>query len=201
VALTSDHGVAPFPEVRSRDPNQGAGRVNLLPITSTLFASLRAAGVDSTGFAFEDGILALSADGLARAGLNPEAVARTFAEEVVKVPGVLRADRVRTLAQRDTTVDYVARRWLHMLPRDVQADVVVTLKPYWYWHDITYASHGTPHDYDARVPIIFYGAGIRPGRHTTRALVVDIAPTLALLVRVPPQEPLDGRVLRAVLQP
>lgn len=199
IALTSDHGVTPLPGSRSRYPNQGAGYVNLAPVVGPLFGSLRSAGVDTTGFAFEEGILILDPDALARARLNPDAVTRTFATEVAKVPGVLRVDRVRDLARRDTTTDYVARRWLHMLPPELPAAAVVTLKPYWYWHGVTYPTHGSPHDSDAGVPIIFYGNGIRPGRYDDRVLVVDIAPTLAAIARARPTERLDGRVLRRIL--
>ncbi|HSA55371.1 MAG TPA: alkaline phosphatase family protein [Gemmatimonadaceae bacterium] len=199
IAMTSDHGVTPLPEARSRYPNQGAGRVNLGPIVNPLFASLRSAGVDTTAFAFEEGILILEPEALAHARLNVDAVARTFTTEVVKVRGVLRADRVRDLARRDTTTDYVARRWLHMLPPELPAAVVVTLRPYWYWHGVTFPTHGSPHDSDAGVPIVFYGNGIRPGRYDDRALVVDIAPTLAAIARVRPAERLDGRPLRRAL--
>lgn len=201
VALTADHGVAPFPGVRSRYPNQGAGHVNLGPVVNSLNASVRAAGADTSAFRYDEGILFLDNEALTRAGLNPEAVTRVFAQEVAKVPGVLRVDRVRDLASRDTTTDYVARRWLHMLPPELPAAAVVTTKPYWGWEGIPVAMHGSPHDYDARVPIIFYGAGIRPGRRTERALVVDIAPTLAALLKVRPLERLDGRVLQAALRP
>lgn len=199
IALTADHAVTPLPEARSRYPNQGAGRVNLAPVVNALFANLRSAGVDTTAFAFEEGILILEPDALARAKLNADAVTRTFATEVAKVPGVLRVDRVRDLARRDTTRDYVARRWLHMLPADLPAAAVVTLKPYWYWYGVTFPTHGSPHDSDAGVPIIFYGNGIRAGRYADRALVVDIAPTLAAIARVRPTERLDGRVLRRAL--
>lgn len=202
IALTSDHSVTPLPGTKSRYPNQGAGKVNLVPAVIPLFASLRAAGVDTSGFAFdEEGILYLDAAALTRAGLRADAVTRTFATEVMKVPGVLRVDRVSTLAQRDTSTDYVARRWLHQLPPDVPAAAVVTLRPYWYWQSATYATHGSPHDSDANVPIIFYGAGIKPGRNARRALVVDIAPTLAAILGVRPMELLDGRVIREAIRP
>lgn len=199
LALTADHAVTPLPEARSRYPNQGAGRVRLGQVLGPFFAGLRAAGVDSTAYDFDEAILFLNDDALRRAGLDPDAVAQRFATEVARIPGVLRADRVRTLAQRDTTRDYVARRWLHMLPPEMPAAVVVTLRPFWYWDGVNYATHGSPHDSDARVPIIFYGAGIRAGRHRDRALVVDIAPTLAALAGVRPMERLNGRVLRAAL--
>jgi predicted AlkP superfamily pyrophosphatase or phosphodiesterase len=203
IALTSDHSVTPLPDSKSRYPNQGAGKVNLAPAIVPLFASLRAAGVDTSAFAFEEGegILYLDAAALTRAGLRADAVARTFAAEVQKVPGVLRVDRVSALPTKDTTTDYVARRWLHMLPPDLPAAAVVTLKPYWYWRGVNFATHGSPHDSDAQVPIIFYGAGIKPGRNARRALVVDIAPTLASIVGVRPMEPLDGHVLREAIRP
>lgn len=201
-AMTADHSVTPLPGTKSRYPNQGAGKVNLRPAIVPLFASLRAAGVDTSGFGFDDeGILKLDNAALERAGLRTEAVVRTFATELMKVPGVLRVDRVATLASKDTTTDYVARRWLHMLPPDLNAAAVVTLKPYWYWSTVNFATHGTPHDSDANVPILFYGASIKPGRSTRRTLVVDIAPTLAQIIGVRPMERLDGHVVREALRP
>ena len=154
------------------------------------------------GFAFDDeGILYLDDAALTRRGLRTEAVARLFANAVMQIPGVLRVDRVPTLATKDTTTDYVARRWFHMLPPDLNAAAVVTLKPFWYWSGVNFATHGSPHDSDANVPIIFYGAGIKPGRNTRKALVVDIAPTLAEIIGVRPMERLDGRPLRDALKP
>ena len=200
-ALTADHAVSPLPNTKSRYPNQGAGYVNPTPAIVPLFASLRAAGVDTSAFAFDEGILYLNDAALTRAGLRSDAVTRTFATEVMKVPGVLRVDRVSALATKDTSSDYVARRWLHQLPPDVvDASAVVTLRPYWYWAGYNIATHGSPHDPDANVPIIFYGAGIKPGKNTRRALVVDIAPTLAAIIGVRPMERLDGHPLREAIR-
>jgi predicted AlkP superfamily pyrophosphatase or phosphodiesterase len=202
IALTSDHGVTPLPEANSRYPNRGAGKVNIRPAIVPLFARLRAARVDTSGFWFDDeGILHLDDVALARAGLRADAVTRMFVAEVQKVPGVLRVDRVATLATKDTTRDYVARRWLHMLPPGMNAAAVVTLRPYWYWSTVNFATHGSPHDSDAHVPIIFYGAGVKPGRTAKRVLVVDIAPTLAHIVGVHPMERLDGHILQEAVKP
>ncbi len=43
-------------------------------------------------------------------------------------------------------------------------------------------SHGTPWDYDARVPLIFWGRGVRAGRTASPAATVDLAPTLGRLL-------------------
>ena len=47
--------------------------------------------------------------------------------------------------------------------------------------------------------MIFYGPAFRPGRYTERALVADMAPTLARVIGVTPIERLDGRVLQRAL--
>ena len=61
-------------------------------------------------------------------------------------------------------------------------------------------SHFTPYNYDSHVPVIFFGAGIKPGWHRERIQVNDIAPTLAALMDVEPPSGAFGRVLTEVLQ-
>ncbi|WP_300974318.1 alkaline phosphatase family protein [Sphingomonas sp. LHG3406-1] len=47
------------------------------------------------------------------------------------------------------------------------------------------ASHGTPWDYDRRVPVIFMAKGLKPATPATSADTVDILPTLASWVGLP----------------
>ena len=82
-----------------------------------------------------------------------------------------------------------------MLPVDGAIRAVATLEPFSYWQGVTYATHGAPHDHDADVPVLFWGAGIRAGHRGGDARVVDMAPTLAAWLRIRPLETLDGRVL------
>jgi arylsulfatase A-like enzyme len=203
IALTADHGVAPFPEVHSgRYPNQGAGYVNLAGFSEYVRQALPRHGVDTTAWRFAEGVLYLDKPALRAGGLDPDSLARAFAANAKSVPGVARADLVATLAQRDTVHDFIARRWFHMFPSDlVAAEMVITLKPYWYWGDPGgSASHGSVYDYDAWVPIIFYGRPFKPGHYGGVARVVDMAPTLAAVLGVRPSEPLDGHVLAQVLR-
>ena len=63
-------------------------------------------------------------------------------------------------------------------------------------HDtIPGTSHGTPWDYDARVPLVFWGRGVRPGRVEAPAATVDLAPTLGRLIGLD-YPPGDGAALR-----
>jgi hypothetical protein len=60
------------------------------------------------------------------------------------------------------------------------------------------SGHGTTYWYDRHVPMIFMGAGIKPGRDDTRAATVDFAPTLARLLGVRAPGDLDGHPLTGV---
>jgi predicted AlkP superfamily pyrophosphatase or phosphodiesterase len=83
-------------------------------------------------------------------------------------------------------------------------DLVVLLKPYVTSYekptkvDEHYiSSHGSPWDYDRRVPIIFWWPGIQGFEQPAAVETVDIAPTLADLIglKVAPNA-MDGRVLQ-----
>jgi len=55
--------------------------------------------------------------------------------------------------------------------------------------------HGLPYDDDARVPLIFLGAGIKPGLREEKVLATDLAPTLARLLGVELAPRAPSRVL------
>jgi hypothetical protein len=57
--------------------------------------------------------------------------------------------------------------------------------------------HGSAYVYDRAVPLIFLGAGVRPGLRLEPARTVDLAPTLAHLAGAAAPGDLDGRVLPA----
>jgi hypothetical protein len=155
---------------------------------------------DGNGFSFESGVLELDRTALAKAHVNQDSLLRALRAEFLRVPGVARADRISELARADTAKDNVARRWLHMFSDDNGASLVVSLAPYNYWLSSYSAQHGSPNDSDARVPIIFYGNAVKPGRYPEFARVVDMAPTLAAIVHATPQEKLDGRILQDAIR-
>jgi len=212
IALTADHGLTPFPEVHAHDPNTDAIRVDVRPVMQQLSNSLAAAGVPGdgltyifgiykgNGFLFHSGMLELDRPALARANINQDSLVQSVRSAFLQVPGVARADRISELAQRDTVNDGIARRWLHMFSDENQTALVVSLAPYNYWLGSFYAQHGSPNDPDAHVPIIFYGRDVRPGRYSEFARVVDMAPTLAAIVRVTPTEKVDGHVLQHAIR-
>lgn len=200
VALTGDHGVAPFPEVRASGAAAEALHVDVGPQLAAVYARLTAAKVDSAAFDWQGELLLVDREALRAGGIDADSLVARFAAELRRVPGIARVDRPADLAQADTARDRIARRWLHMLPPDLPVALVVTLEPYHVWGRTSYAQHGTPNDYDTHVPLIFSGPPFRAGRYDGFVRVVDAAPTLARVVGVQPTEPLDGRVLERALR-
>ena len=200
-ALTADHAVAPYPSQHVHDQNAGAMYVDVGPRVAQVRASLQTMGAQKNAFAFNDGVAMIDRQELAAAHVNADSLILAFRDSILKVPGVRRADRIRDLVRADTVHDDIARRWLHMFDSDSVYALVVTLTPYSYWGKPGgSAEHGSPYDYDAHVPMIFYGAAFKPGKYAERVRVVDMAPTLARVEGVKPLQKLDGHVLTAALR-
>lgn len=196
IALTADHGVASFPELYAQRTGANAFHVDVSRTLSTVRSAMAARGADSSALQFDAGMIMLDRRVMTRAKINADSLLRALARTLASLPGVLRVNRPSDLGMRDTTSDVFARRWLHTIPPDLPVELVVTLRPnsVW-WTTPRYAQHGTPHDYDAHVPVILYGPPFSAGRRTRYARVVDIAPTLAWATSTVPLETLDGRVL------
>ena len=60
--------------------------------------------------------------------------------------------------------------------------------------------HGSPWDYDAKIPLLWYGEPfMRKGAFTAKAALQDIAPTIMTLLRIPVPTTMTGRVLDEAL--
>lgn len=197
VVLTSDHGVQPIPALARRRGEATGDQgliVSIRPVVSRFRAALQAAGVDSAALAHEAEVITLAREPVRGAGLNADSIVSAFRDAALQVRGIARVDRLRDIRRADFALDPVARRWAHQMPDNSTADLVITLTRYSYWYPAT-ATHGSPYDLDAHVPVIFFGPWFRPGRYTEFTRTVDIAPTLAAVLGVQPAERLDGVVL------
>ena len=103
--------------------------------------------------------------------------------------GVASKSRVGTLMQR---------AW----NRQLSGDLMVVTAPYTsFGSGSSGATHGTPYNYDSNVPLLMMGGRwIRPGVQAGYTEVVDIAPTLAQILRLRPPAAAEGRVLTEALR-
>ncbi|HUF28460.1 MAG TPA: alkaline phosphatase family protein [Gemmatimonadaceae bacterium] len=199
IALTSDHGVASFPELSAQGFAPGARRVDLEHLVGAARSQMREHGVDTLSVELDRGIFFMDRRAFAGRSLDPDDVLRRFAAGAREMPGVLRVDALDDLERLERRGDPIARRWRNLIPPYAPAELVITLEPHNVWLTLPNARHDSPHDYDTHVPLILYGPWFAPGRRDEFVRVVDLAPTLARLLGVRASEPIDGRVLPRAL--
>ena len=203
-AVTGDHGVSPIPALARRlglaTDDQGVVVPAIGEVIAETRAGIAAAGGDSSAFMFDAPLVGIDRARLGGAGptrgtpLKADSILDAFRREALRVRGIARVDYMRDIRKADFAADPIARRWNNHVGNNPVVDLVITLTRYSYWYRAT-ATHGSPYDQDASVPIIFYGPWAKPGRYTEFARTVDMAPTLAQMLRVKPTEKLDGVVL------
>lgn len=98
-------------------------------------------------------------------------------------------------------------RWLQMFARGYfpgrSGQVFVVPKPgdFVTSRDPLYLyMHGSPHDYDVRIPLLLHGAAfVTPGRYTGPATQQDIAPTIGAIIGAPAAATYTGRILKEAI--
>ncbi len=204
VALTADHGVADIPEQLKKN-GVDAGRVITNEISESIENLLKARwgpGKYIARHLYTD--LYLQPGVYDRLMGDPQTW-KLVRETVLAIPGVYRVfAREEILACPDTgdPVMISVKRSFH---HERSGDLVLTPKQNWFFVNASRsnppgaaATHGTGHPYDTRVPVILFGAGIRPGGYPGAASPADIAPTYAALAAIHFPKT-DGRVLSEAL--
>ena len=79
-------------------------------------------------------------------------------------------------------------------------DLVVLDKPGYIEYGATGTSHGTPYAYDTHAPLLFYGWKIKHGESFDKKEITQIAPTLALKLKLEMPNGTEGKVLTEVLE-
>ncbi|MFT7680406.1 MAG: hypothetical protein ACI8QC_004412 [Planctomycetota bacterium] len=203
--LTADHGVLPLIESLQA---QGVPTRRIGPATQrALQVRVEAAVAEATGLKGEQ-LLRFPTDGtnfdfdlaaLAAAGLDVDRVRTIVAKAAVGENWVQAAYTRAELLSNLPTDDPMLRLCRASNTADRGHDVQVVMEP----HCLIYTpkwgktgtSHGSPHSYDRRIPLIFYGPSFPAEARADEAGSQDVVPTLLELLGMAPIGPLDGRTL------
>ena len=204
LAFSSDHGVSTLPEQTFPAPAGGrgaggggvTGRVTAANIANAVEAALdKQFGRGHYVEAMATPYLYLVPGVLERIRANPSAMQAVQAA-VLGVRGIEKLYWSADVAAATPTTDPTLIGLRRSYYRGRSGDLVVVFER--NWTGATGANHGSPQDYDTRVPLAFLGAGIAPGQHASVASPADIVPTLSALTGVRMSRT-DGRVLREAL--
>lgn len=198
--LGSDHGVTPMPELNipGTDPNRG--RVDFRPVFESAWIRMLLAGVSPSALRFDSGVITLDRSALHQRQMNGDSLITALRSSLLRLPGVIRVDRVGELAGMAARGDNIGRKWFQSIPEGSNSELTVTMKEGYYFWETREATHGTVYDLDSRIPVFFMGSMFKPGRYTDSVRSVDIAPTLAAALGVKPTERVDGEVIQSVLR-
>jgi predicted AlkP superfamily pyrophosphatase or phosphodiesterase len=194
MVLTSDHGVAAIPQtvgaarIATDDIRERIEETLVQQFGGTQSGARYVANVTFTNVYFADGVWN-------RVAADEEAWWRVEAA-VIGMPGVARVLRVDRLDS--SSPDAEIRAAALSTVADRSGDIIVVPRLHWTVGpraDQSATTHGTAHPYDRQVPLILFGAGIKPGRLSGTASPADIAPTVAYISGVT-MPPVEGRVLK-----
>ena len=206
VVLTADHGGFDLPERLALQGLPQAARVDpgLVPeaLGKTIAGKLKIAGVEPLLYGdgpFGDFYLNRALRPKQRKAVlgelkalvaHPQVAAVFTAEELAKAPAPAGSPETWTLIDRARASFRAGRSGDAVILLD-RAIVPIPKPAPGYT-----ATHGSPWDYDRRVPILFWRKGMAGFEQPSPVETVDIAPTLAALIglRVPETE-FDGRCL------
>jgi predicted AlkP superfamily pyrophosphatase or phosphodiesterase len=202
IALTSDHGVSPIPEyLMAHVPGASAGRIPGDLVRNTAEASLTTVFGRPPAPSWVEAVVErnvyLRRTALQKKNISLSRAAAIVAEKLRQLPGVAHAWNLLDLSGSDGT-GLTERVRLSYRP-DRCGEVFYMLKPFYLEGGHSGTSHGDPYDYNAHVPLILMGVGIRQGVYDQDASPADLAPTLSALLGVEFPSGRTGKVLREAL--
>lgn len=184
VFLSADHGAAHVPEFM-QEIRLPAGRAYTSKITDGLNKGLKEKyGIAGLIVSDDNYQMHLNHSKLDSANIHKPQVVQWIIDQLMKEAGIDRAfalnelnsiplpERIRMMLNNG----YYPRR---------NGDIQFILKPgYIDAYSTTGTTHGLWNPYDAHIPLLWYGWGIRQGKSNRETYMTDIAPTLAALLHI-----------------
>jgi hypothetical protein len=198
VFLSADHGVLQAPEFLT-EHKIPSSRFDL-GIFSKLNQLLKNQfGKDSLVENMYNYQVFLNRPAIEAAHLNIAEIKKIIIQNMKDLPGIARAFDIEDLMQvplnskiRDMLVNgYYPKRG---------GDIQLILQSQWIeGYSATGTTHGLWNPYDAHIPLLWYGWGIKPGNTSREVSITDIAPTLAALLKIQRPSGSVGNVIGEII--
>lgn len=200
IVITADHGVLPIVEEETETYKIPAVRVSSDAIKKAINVSLgKAHGDGNYVLAIEEENLYLDRALLAQKNVLLAAAQKEAADAAMEVEGIHSAFSASQIARGELP----RWDWLNAVSRSyfpsLSGDVFLFTAPGSIADEGTGTGHGSPWAYDSHIPLLVKGPGVRPGTYSRRVGTVDIAPTLAQILRIEQPSGCMGEVLREAL--
>ncbi|MDF2447934.1 MAG: alkaline phosphatase family protein [Bacteroidota bacterium] len=196
--LTADHGACDVP-AHLRDLKIPGGYIYEDGLEKNIKAFCKNLYGDSLVLTLENQQIYLNENNIYELKLNKHTVEQTLANYLLSIKGVAEAYPSEVLRNENYTDDsfkYLIQKGYNHVR---SGNVVFSYNPAWMEYHDKGTTHGASYSYDTHVPVLFYGMGISKGSTVRKVHVVDIAPTISMMLHTSFPNGTTGKPLEEVI--
>lgn len=199
VFLTADHGACDVPAYL-RDMKIPAGYIDGADLDKKLKNFCRAQYGDSLILSISNQQVFLDEAKMASMKLNRAEVEQQLATCLLSCKGVAEAYPSAVLRYEgfaEGQFKYLVQKGYNHVR---SGNVAFSYNPAWMEYMQKGTTHGASYSYDTHVPLIFYGMNIPKGSSAKKVNIVDIAPTISMLLHIAFPNGASGKTLEEVIR-
>ena len=195
--ITADHGVAHVPGFMEENKLPGGVWEDGTSLTSLNEQIKTRFGVNKALLAFSNYQFYLDHTAIASAGKSAKEITDFVIAQLLPLKAVANAFPLRELNQ--TTLPEPMRSMIaNGFNVKRGGDIQIVLNPGWIEGSKTGTTHGLWYPYDAHIPLVWMGWGIKPGKSNRTIGMTDISPTLAAMLHIQMPNGSVGKVIEEI---
>lgn len=191
VVITSDHGGAAIPEEWTA-AGLPAVRVSPAALQEGLVKELRRKFKADLVLGVDQADVYLDQRAIAERSLDGAAVRRAAAQWLQGQPSIAVAVARDDLFGSSDHAGFARALRVGYFPERSGDVMFIPRERHVLTEETTGTSHVTPYSYDALVPLVLFGKGVRPGVYRPQIPAVDVAPTVASALEIAPPAQCEG---------
>lgn len=197
--LSADHAVAHIPAFLA-EHNIPAGNFEDADIRRELNQMIETDfGVKNMVPSLQNYQVYLNCTELEKRGKNVEAVKKAVIKALQAKPFIITAYETDKLAMV-TMAEPMKTMLTNGYNNKRSGDIQFTLKPGYFDGGIKGTTHGLWNPYDAHIPCVFFGWGVKPGKTNRETYMTDIAPTIAAMLHLQMPNGSVGKVITELIK-
>lgn len=197
--LSADHAVAHIPAFLAEHKIPGGNfedgdlKKELNQVIETSF------GVANVVLSLQNYQVYLNIAELEKQGKDVAAVKKTVIKTLQEKPFIITAfetDKLAAVTLPEPQKTMLANGYNNKRSGDIQ----FTLKPGYFDGGKKGTTHGLWNPYDAHIPCVFFGWGVKPGKTNRETYMTDIAPTIAAMLHIQMPNGCVGKVITELVK-
>ena len=196
--LSADHGVLQAPEFL-REHKIPSARFDLNIINNVNQLLKTRFGKDSLINDMMNYQLFLNRPAIEAARLNMDEIKKAIISSMSALPGIARIFDIENMSQ--TTLNAKVKDMLTngYYPKRC-GDIQLIFQSQWIeGYSASGTTHGLWNPYDAHIPLLWYGWGIKAGKTSREVSITDIAPTIAAMLKIQTPSGTVGKVIGEIV--